>query len=702
MRMPIFMRQAGCACCVGGAVAVMAGAAGAQEIDRPTLGFYGTPGLIDMPTAQSMPDGDMSLTVNHYGEVLRNTLTFQITPRLSGTFRYSWLNGFAPSSGEEDLYDRSFDLRYRFLDEGTYMPAMAVGLQDFGGTGVFAGEYVVATKTITPKLTVTGGIGWGRLGSSGGFDNPLGVIADGFKTRPRFNATGEVALNTFFRGDAALFGGVEYRPTPRLGFKLEYSSDAYTQETARLGFDRKSPFNLSATYRFANGADLTAAYLHGSAVGVMLNYTLNPRRPAVPTGTEPAGPAVVPRGQSLALVGSDLDRTARAALAAEGQDLIALTVAGNRARLKLRNTRFNAEPEALGRAARAMTGLLSPDVETISIVSVSEGGMALSEVSFQRRDLEELEMALDGSWQSFARAKITDAPGRDGAGLLADAYPAFDFSPKAYLSPTYFDPDSPFRYDAGIELNAAFRPAPGWVLSGQIRQPLAGNRNDVTRTSESVLPHVRSDGGLYDKAADLEITYLTGEYFFRPGRNLYGRVTAGYLERMYGGVSTELLWKPVTGHLALGAELNYAVQRDFDVLFGFQDYDIVTGHASLYYDMGKGYRAQIDAGRYLAGDWGATVSLDREFENGFTVGAFFTLTDVSFDDFGEGSFDKGIRVTIPITWLSGDPGRGTFSQTIRPVLRDGGARLEVRNRLYDVTRGSHANELQEDWGRFWR
>jgi hypothetical protein len=64
--------------------------------------------------------------------------------------------------------------------------------------------------------------------------------------------------------------------------------------------------------------------------------------------------------------------------------------------------------------------------------------------------------------------------------------------------------------------------------------------------------------------------------------------------------------------------------------------------------------------------------------------------------------DKGVRLTIPIGWLSGQPSRNDFTTTIRPVLRDGGARLEVNNRLYDLTADYHDPALQDRWGRFWR
>jgi len=174
---------------------------------------------------------------------------------------------------------------------------------------------------------------------------------------------------------------------------------------------------------------------------------------------------------------------------------------------------------------------------------------------------------------------------------------------------------------------------------------------------------------------------------------------------MYGGGSGELLWKPVNSRIAVGAEMNWVRQRDFDQLLGFRDYSIATGHVSGYWEMDNGLYGQIDAGRYLAGDWGATFRLDREFGNGWRVGAYATFTDVSFDDFGEGSFDKGIVMTIPLESLVGRPVKRTRRKAtvaIRPLLRDGGARLHVSGRLYENVRDYHDPGLQETWGRFWR
>ena len=52
-------------------------------------------------------------------------------------------------------------------------------------------------------------------------------------------------------------------------------------------------------------------------------------------------------------------------------------------------------------------------------------------------------------------------------------------------------------------------------------------------------------------------------------------------------------------------------------------------------------------GDYLAGDTGYTLDLSRYSNEGLRLGFYFTRTDMSFKDFGEGSFDKGFYFSIP-------------------------------------------------------
>ncbi len=337
------------------------------------------------------------------------------------------------------------------------------------------------------------------------------------------------------------------------------------------------------------------------------------------------------------------------------------------------------------------------------VIVPSRMGMGAVAVRLQRSDVERLENAPDAARAIYRRATLTAAPPRPPAGDLAPGlFPRAGWNLEPYMASSLFDPDNPFRADIGLRLRGEYEPLPGLVLSGAIRKKVAGNLDTVTRNSNSVLPHVRSDFNLYDKQGDPAIEHATAEYFFRLAPDLYGRISAGYLERMYGGLSTELLWKPVDSRLALGLELNAVRQRDFDQMLGFRAYGVVTGHASAYWDIGNGFFAQVDVGRYLAGDYGATFTLDRVFDNGWKVGAFFTLTNVSFTDFGEGSFDKGLRFTIPVSWLTGRDSPKVLSSVMRPLTRDGGARLELRNRLYGLLEDYQGDRLKRRWGRFWR
>lgn len=89
------------------------------------------------------------------------------------------------------------------------------------------------------------------------------------------------------------------------------------------------------------------------------------------------------------------------------------------------------------------------------------------------------------------------------------------------------------------------------------------------------------------------------------------------------------------------------------------------------------------------------------FNNGWSVGGFFTKTNVSAQEFGEGSFDKGIRFRIPLTWFLGTESQKSFGTTIRPIQRDGGARLNVPGRLYGQVRNAHRKALSDQWPRFW-
>ena len=144
-------------------------------------------------------------------------------------------------------------------------------------------------------------------------------------------------------------------------------------------------------------------------------------------------------------------------------------------------------------------------------------------------------------------------------------------------------------------------------------------------------------------------------------------------------------------------------QRDFDQHFGLRDYDVTTGHATLYWHTGwENTLVKLSAGQYIAGDRGVTVDIARQFDNGVKMGVFATKTDVSASDFGEGSFDKGILLTIPLRWTTPFETRQEINGDLRSLSSDGGAQLAIANRLYPTVRDLDKQRLERSWGEFWQ
>lgn len=698
---------------VAGITAVSATTAIADPLLGQSRGAYGMPGLIDMPTAESRPDGEIGTTIYRMDGTLRTTFTFQIVPRVSAAFRYSRVPGLMPvedTPGEfEPLYDRSFDLHFQFLDETDWRPSVAVGLRDFIGTGVYSSEYIVATKTLTPNLRVTAGLGWGRLGSYNGFS--------GSGDRPSYDHTstgGSLNAAQWFKGDIAPFAGVSYALNDKITLKAEYSSDIYEKETGTGFFEHKTPFNFGIDYKAGKNVHLAGYLINGAQIGAQLSFDLDPRKPPFPSGIETAPLPVRPRPNVAADPDGwsgawTADPTARPtiqqvvadSLAKDGQVLQSMALTKNRVEVRVRNETYGATPQAVGHIARLLTRAMPSSVETF-VITMTPRGLPASSITMQRSDVERLENR--NSIEMLNKVQIAGTPPDPQEPLIMTdgIFPRFKWAATPYAEASLFDPDDPFRIDTGVALHGSYEFAPGLSVSGSIRQRIAGNLNESTRVSDSTVYHVRSDLAQYQKHGDLAIHRLTADWYAHPTSNIYTHVQAGLLERMYGGISGEVLWKPVDSRLALGVEVAAVQQRDFNQHFEFFDYNTVTGHASAYYDIGRGFTGQFDVGRYLGEDIGATVTVDREFQNGWKVGAFATKTNMSTEDFGEGSFDKGIRLTIPVAWTTGKPSVNTVKTVVRPLTRDGGARLELDGRLYETVRGAQVGDLYDRWGRFWR
>ena len=238
------------------------------------------------------------------------------------------------------------------------------------------------------------------------------------------------------------------------------------------------------------------------------------------------------------------------------------------------------------------------------------------------------------------------------------------------------DPDDPARKQVYAKLTGRLQLSNHTNLWMRYEQNLY---NDFTtkRGSDSRLPNVRTQVARYLVDGESGIEQLYAEHKRSLSPSIHTRTYAGILEAMYGGVGGEVLYSPYKQRWALGLNVNAVKQREFERNFKFRDYETVTAHVSAYY-ASPFYNVDlaVHVGRYLAEDRGYTFEARRTFDSGFSLGGFFTRTNVSAEDFGEGSFDKGLFFRIPFDGFLPGNTRAAYSTILRPLERDGGRRLE--------------------------
>ena len=759
---------------------------------------FGTLGLVEMPSARMAPDGELSAGASYFLDTQRYDLDFQALPWLEVSLRYSGLRNFEPAAPAfyEVYWDRSFAAKARLFQETSWSPEITVGVNDLIGTGVYSGEYLVATKRLG-DFDATMGLGWGRLAGTENLPNPLGSLAPSFKTRLGLAVAGGTDFNTLFRGPkSGLFGGVTWHtPVSGLSLSAEYSSDNYQLETDLHQFSPLQQFNYGVSYQLTDSIALGLDWLYGRSIGGSITFATSPTTSQYPAKIAPAPvPAAhirtpeeqqeginallgkIPATRQAATQAPNLDKNAfvdrlfstasfddveiragtlvlttddrkvsqtcsemidlvqaynagvqrivfesgktrqsarcevpskrrvqastiadrgirapdngddPAAIAkirtdAAGQDISveALRLTGGEAIVYYRNFRYRAEDDALNRLILVLMADAPARIEKFRIFAMNQ------------QEFDVLRAPMERAYTQHSNAELLDnaitvsRPPMDNPVLTAAArtfYPSFSWELFPQFRQSFFDPNNPLAVQLIAAATGTAEILPGLKANAEIETSIFQNFPD--RTSDSLLPHVRSDLPEYIHKGSTGIGQLDIDYQFRLAPDLFAAARAGYLESMFAGAGGEVLWWPDRLRWAFGADIYEVKQRDFNRLFGLQDYRVTTGHISLYYQSPwYGLNFTVRAGQYLAGDRGITFQATRRFSTGVEIGAYFTKTNVSATQFGEGSFDKGILIKIPLDWALPVETQGEFDLNLRPVQRDGGQTLIGDATLYD-------------------
>lgn len=609
------------------------------------------------------------------------------------------------SASPKALYP-GLDLKLRLLEEDHYQPEISLGLISALGRARMAGEYVAMSKRYN-AFDITGGLGWGRLGTSGDLSNPANILGSSHFNHRTLDGPMPSGPSDWFAGKKiGLFGGVEYfTPLKGLSVKADWSSDRYTAEESAGDHVPKQPWSFGFNYAPTAYADLGVAVVGGNKI--MATFSLKDSLARwFGRHSTPAPPQPVNDHRT-----SDFSTAKMAFDEARSQNQLLYDIHRNAATVsaKLDVDPDEPVPRQIGRADRAMANYSGLETEQLT-VTPNVMGLEAPPVSVMRRDVENAAHG-QGSPQEIWR-------NADLAGQSADALaPAPNIDRFAQSSPSRPLPQFKFILDTQTSLSetdsgllyrtsgivdAKYQLSQHGMVGGALRLNGPGDLARLNTIRPPAMFPVRSD--VADFAGNrVEIDRLYNGYLrsFMNG-TLHAAAAIGFLEEMYAGAGGEILWRPFGKTYAFGAEAWEALRRDpaTPLGSGLNGDHVMTGFLKAYYEIpSTDLTLGIKAGRYLGEDWGGTLSLTKLMTNGVKFEAFATATNVSdVDVLGQPThIYSGIRIVLPLGNFKYVPNGTEIRTTIAPLGRNEGQSLDSPLPLYDLTYPMSYRAMSQNW-----
>ncbi|GGP47886.1 YjbH domain-containing protein [Shewanella saliphila] len=690
-------------------------AAHSDELSTPKLTpsqyDFGGVGLIQMPTGRMAPEGEYNVSATFNEDYYHAAMSLQLFPWLETTIRYTQvpdvLYSNDPSfSGDTYYTDKGIDVKLRLLEESYWIPETSIGVRDIGGTGLFDSEYIAMTKGFGP-FDATVGFAWGYIGNRGNFsDSDKATSVDCNRNTGYKGTGGDVDFERWFKGCGAVFAGIEYQtPWAPLRLKAEYDGNDYQSDFAALRtgneLTQSSPFNFGLLYRVSNWGDLRLSYERGNTV--TLGFSLSTNFNKLKSDWRESPKQTIEEKPDLADRKVDLPELNKQLAFDAGYKGAKIYIKNDEVTVVATQTKYRDRKHAHDRAGRILANQF-PQASTFKIIE-EVGHLPTTETHI---DAKQFKSALQ---HEYIGANIEDS-----TTIVEPVMPteiadwetpnkwSYGFAPK--LAQSFGGSENFYLFNFGINGSASRWLTDNIEISSSIYINLFDNYDEFkyeTPPDGTDLKRVRTLVRQYVSDTPVRVDNLQLTWLDKLSENIYAQAYAGYLEMMFGGVGAEVLYRPLDSEWAFGIDANYVKQRDPDNILGFFENEInydadsgryyraqtgaFTGHASVYYQPNwfEDVLLKVSYGQYLAEDRGFTVDFSKQFDSGVIVGAFASKTDLSAEEFGEGSFTKGFYISIPFDAILPTPVSNRGSLAWQPLTRDGGQKLGRKFELYDGT-----------------
>lgn len=632
----------------------------------------GGKGLIMTPSARFENEGAVKFIISNYDPINKINLIAYPFSWLEAQVYYNDINVRRYYPGSKQSYkDKGFSFKLKLKNEG-YLPAIAIGFEDIAGTSIFKSEYIVFSKKFN-NFDTSIGMGFGALASR---SNVANFLRGGSRSEWDFSTGGEI-VDDFFKGDAAIFGGISYSPNflKNASFMVEYDTDDYSTYLDLVpGYSRyepKSRFNYGANYRINENFSFSLGFIKGDELSASFNskILINQRANKISSITNRSK-----SNNKYVSVLEDLrDHSIYVQNATFDEDRKQLYV-------NYSQSTYSDQIELADRIKDYLRENYSRDYEVILISN--NGAFQLSQISYDGfSELPDPESPKIKEYEFNPRV----------------IYPIYVWNLQPHLISHIGSPAGFFfggiqgLFSSEVAINKNFQ------VNSSFTFPIYDNFDDLSYYSNPTnLYPVRTDIQEYLKQGKTGFDELTLNFYKDLPQNNFLQISVGHFEQMYSGIFGEYLYRPFNNFFSIGAEFSRVYQRAYNKgLSSFKDYSVNTAHVNLFaYEQKNRILLKLSYGQYLAKDKGFTLEFSRYFKNGARIGAFFSLTDIRKEEFGEGSFDKGIFIRYPINIFNKSrPSRTTSQFLYRPITRDGAAKLHFPRSLFDLTKDSQMIEL---------